>query len=277
MITFNWDTKMMSPSQYKIADYIQKNTQLVLLSTEQEIANAVKVSIASVSRFWRLVGYKNFKDFKTQMSLQLEVSPAGKMKNVMTRVEGQELQHHTLDRAVTHLFKTMEQFTDQSFQQAVNTLRRASTIYLHAPGPSLGLAELMDYRLSRFGMNLHTMRKYGSEIFEDLMHITNEDVVVLFGFIRLLPEANVILDYSNQVGYKTIIITDQLISEFSTKGDIVLFASRGDSREFHSMIAPMFIVENLIISLGMKDKEVNLSRLEQLSQLRKRYSAELPR
>ncbi|MGP7818783.1 MurR/RpiR family transcriptional regulator [Niallia sp. 01092] len=277
MLTFNWNTKSMSPSQYKIADYIQKNTQQVLLSTEQEIADAVRVSIASVSRFWRSVGYKNFKDFKAKMASQLEVSPAGKMKHVMRMVEKEALQYHTLNSSINHLYKTVEQFKESTFKQAVNTLISARTIYLHCPGPSLGIGELMKYRMSRYGMDLRIIHKGGSELLEDLMHVTKEDVIVLFGFIRLLPEAQVILDYAKQTGYNTIIITDQLVSEFATHADIVLFASRGDIREFHSMIAPTFLVENLIIAIGMEHKEENVNRLEQLSKLRNRYSVELPR
>ncbi|MFT8322812.1 MAG: MurR/RpiR family transcriptional regulator [Bacillus sp. (in: firmicutes)] len=277
MRTFNWNTKSMSPIQYRIADYIQKNTQQVLLSTEQEIADAVKVSIASVSRFWRCVGYKNFKDFKGEIASQLEVSPAGKMKHVMRMMEKEALEYHTLNASINHLYKTVEQFQKSTLKQTVNLLASAKTIYVHCPGPSLGLGELMKYRMARYGMDLRIIHKGGSELLEDLLHFTKEDVVILFGFIRLLPEAQVILDDAQQVGYKTIIITDQLVSEFSAHADIVLFSSRGEIREFHSMIAPVLLIENLIIAIGLEHQEENVRRLEQLSKLRNRYSAELPR
>ncbi|MDL4841199.1 MurR/RpiR family transcriptional regulator [Aquibacillus rhizosphaerae] len=274
---FNWNTETMSPSQFKIADYIQKNTQHVLLSTEQEISNSLKISIASVSRFWRSVGYKNFKDFKTQMRTQLEVSPAGKMKNIMRKAEGHELQYHKLTMSVDHLQKTMEHFSSNDFDQAVDTLSRAHNIYIYCPGPSIGLGHLLYYRLSRFGLHIRIIHNNGSELFEDLLHINKNDVVIIFGFVRLLPEAKVILDQANQVGYQTIIITDKLVSDFSTQTDSILFASRGDMWEFHSMIAPTFMVENLIIAVGMKNKQENLERLELLSNLRHQYSDILPR
>lgn len=276
-MNFKWNTEAMSPSQRKIADYIQKHTNQVLLLTEQEIADAVKVSIASVSRFWRSVGYKNLKDFKSKIGLQFEVSPAAKMNNVMRKLEGQELQYHTLKNSVDHLYKTMEQFSSDSFHKAVDLLLSADKIYLHGPGPSNGLADLFSYRMARFGMNMHLIKKGGSELFEELTHVKEEDTVVLFGFIRLLPEANVILKHAKLIGYKTIILTDQLVFESSSDADVVLFASRGETREFHSMIGPTFMIENLIISLGMRNKEANLVKLEQLSHLRKRYASDLPR
>ncbi len=267
----------MSPNQFKMADYIQKNLRHVLLSTEQEISDALHISIASVSRFWRSVGYKNFKDFKIQMRKQMDVSPASKMENTMNLVEGQELQQHYLKVSNEHLQRTLEHFSKKSFDNTVDLLTNANKIYIYSPGPSRGLGELMSYRLSRFGLNLQILEKGGSELLEDLLHFTKEDVVVIFGFIRILPEGQVILDYQKKIGFKTVLITDQLVADFINQADISLFASRGEMWEFHSMIAPTFLIENLIIAIGMESKEENIQRLEQLSDLRKQFNKELPR
>ncbi|KAB7664923.1 MurR/RpiR family transcriptional regulator [Bacillus sp. B1-b2] len=278
MLTFNWNIEAMSPSQFKIADYIEKNLQQVLLSTEQEVADAVKVSIASVSRFWRTVGYKNMKEFKSSMVSQLQASPAGKMKKGISMVENtQAFPYHTLTSSTHHLYKTIEQYEEEVFQKAIQAMVSAKSIYLYCPGPSLGLGELMKYRMSRYGIDIRILNKAGSEILEDVIHFTKEDALIVFGFIRLLKEAQVLLDYAKQIGYKTIIITDQLVSGFSTKADLVLFASRGDIREFHSMIGPTFLIENIILAVGAKNEKESVQRLERISELRGRYGHLLPR
>lgn len=277
MEKLNWDTESMSPNQYKIADYIQKNLNFVLLSTEQEISDALQISIASVSRFWRTVGYKNFKEFKTTMRKQLNISPAGKMEHIMNHVNDGEIEHHQLHLSINHLQKTIEYFSQQDFNQAIELLVKAKQLYIHAPGPSYGLAELMKYRLARFNLKISILQKGGSEILEDLIHLTKDDVVLIFGFVRLLPEAQVILKHAKEVGFKTIIITDQLVSSFTNNATVSLFASRGEMWEFHSMIGPTFLIENIIIAIGLKNKEENLKRLDTLSELRGKFSNELPR
>ncbi|RLL43687.1 MurR/RpiR family transcriptional regulator [Oceanobacillus piezotolerans] len=277
MIEFKWNTENMSPNQYKMADYIKKNLRAVLLSTEQEIANALNISIASVSRFWRSVGFKNFKDFKAYARTQLEPSPAGKMENIINQVEEQELQYHSLKVSINHLQKTMEHFSKEAFQQAVHVITGSKKTYIYGQGPSTGLCELFYFRLARAGLELRRLVKGGSELLEDLLHLTKDDVVVIFGFGRILPEEKVIFDYSEEIGYKTIVITDQLVSDFSDRADICLFASRGEMWEFHSMVAPTFMIENLIIAIGMHNKDENLERLEKLSDLRKKYNHDLPR
>lgn len=275
-----WNTETLSPAQYKIADYIQKNLQTVLFSTEQEIGDALGLSIASVSRFWRSVGFKNIKDFKTHVREQLDVTPvtpAGKMKSIMEKADTSTLLEQLLEVGIRNLEETVQHYSSEAIEASVSALLSARVIYLYGPGPSSGLTELMHYRLRRFGLSIKRLDHGGSELFEDLLHISSDDLVVIFGFVRLLPEAKVIVEHAKEQGYRTLLITDRLISDFSDQSDITLFASRGETWEFHSMIAPTFLIENLIIAVGKRNPEVHLHKLDELNKLRKKYVSELPR
>ncbi|WP_207952142.1 MurR/RpiR family transcriptional regulator [Paenibacillus turpanensis] len=277
MIHFDWNVESLSSNQQKIADYIQKNTQRVLYMTEQEIADEVGLSIASVSRFWKAVGFRNLKEVKTFLREHYEVTPANKMKNTINKVNASELPSQLMELSMAHLQETVNHFRQEAFEQAVDSLHTARQIYIYAPGPSEGLGQLMSFRMSRLGLSFRTLPKSGHELYESLLHIGAEDVIVLFGFIRMLPEAKVLLDFAKQTGCRTLLITDRLVSEFSEQADLTLFASRGEVWEFHSMIAPTFIVENLILGIGLKRKDLVLEKLGQLSELRKRYDLQLPR
>ncbi|MBA9086557.1 DNA-binding MurR/RpiR family transcriptional regulator [Fontibacillus solani] len=276
----DWNTDTLSPAQYKIADYIQKNLHTVLFSTEQEIGDALGLSIASVSRFWRSVGFKNIKDFKAHVREQLEVTPvtpAGKMKSIMDKGDADALPGQLLDVSIRNLEETVQHYSPEAIETSVSALLSANTVYLYGPGPSAGLVELMHYRLRRFGLSIRRLDRGGSELFEDLLHIYKGDLVVIFGFVRLLPEAKVIVQHAKEQGYRTLLITDRLISDFSDQTDTTLFASRGETWEFHSMIAPTFLIENLIIAVGKRNQEVHLHKLDELNKLRKKYGSELPR
>lgn len=171
----------------------------------------------------------------------------------------------------------MQHYSSEAIEASVSALLSANTIYLYGPGPSAGLVELMHYRLRRFGLSIRRLDHGGSELFEDLLHISKGDLVVMFGFVRLLPEAKVIVQHAKEQGYRTLLITDRLISDFSDQTDIALFASRGETWEFHSMIAPTFLIENLIIAVGKRNQEAHLHKLDELNKLRKKYGSELPR
>ncbi|MGE7933190.1 MurR/RpiR family transcriptional regulator [Viridibacillus arvi] len=107
-----------------------------------------------------------------------------------------------------HLEETLLHFSSENFQKAIDALAISKKIYIYSPGPSEGLGNLIDFRLSRFGLSIHFMPKSGHEIFESLIHLTDQDVVLIFGFVKLHPETKVILKYSQEVGAKSIVMTD---------------------------------------------------------------------
>ena len=78
---------------------------------------------------------------------------------------------------------------------------------------------------------------------------------MLFWSLGLCPwteKQAVLLDYAKKADYKTIIVTDCLISDFQESGDYVFYTNRGELWEFHSMIAPTFLIENFILGIGQQ-------------------------
>ncbi len=273
----DWNRRPFSPNQRVIADFIQKNELRVLYMTEQEIADELGISIASVSRFWKAAGYRHAKDFKNSLRFRFESTPSEKMRDAMQRTGGSSLPQMLLDVASHHLQETNRYLNEAHLERAVAALSAARHIYIYSPGPCAGLAELMSYRMARYGLNLKKMAPSGHELMESLMHAGKKDVVLVFGFVQLLPETDVILDYAREAGYFVILITDRLVYPRSQDADIVLYAGRGEVWEFHSMVGPTYIIENLILGVGLLSKDRSLKKLDKLQQLRARYGSRLPR
>lgn len=270
------DYTHLTESQWKIANYIERHMQEVLLSTEQDIAHNIGVSIATVSRFWKAIGYKNLKAFKEVMKEELSVSPAGKIRNISKESEGDNF-YLSVEKGVGLLQETIDHQKTKVFEQSIDALMEANRIYILALGPAKGLAELLNYRMARFGKEIHIFQRHGHELFEEMIHLKKEDVIIIFAFTRLLPEAKVMLQYQREKHFKTILITDQLAARFSSSATYTLFASRGEANEFHSMLGPTMLLENMILSLGLREKKANINRLEKLTELRKKFSVDLPR
>lgn len=278
MVEFNWKIENMTPAQQKIAEYVERNVQNVLTLTEQEIATTLNLSVASVSRFWRAVDYKNLKDFKQYVSEQMSPSPAGKIESIVLKTEKEGSNLKNFHTVIDHLQLTLEHFSEEDLEEAASVTRSARKIYIYAQGSAVGLQDLLHFRLSRYGLNLTKMVNSGSELLEVLIHIKEDDVVILFAFgRRTLPEEEAIFIEAKEVGFKVIAITDQLVSTISNQADITLYGSRGEPWEFHSMVAPTLILEMLVISVGSHSKDESLDKLHELQALRKKYRKLLPR
>ncbi len=267
----------LTPNEKKIADYISKSGGRVLTYTEDEIAKALKISNATVSRFWRKIGFKNFKDYKNTYKKNMDITPANKLENIMEQIDSSTVWAQMMTTSMKHLEITLAHFNEDGFHAVVQTISKAETVYIYSPGPTEGLANLLNYRLSRFGVNLKILPKSGHEIYESLVHFSSDDVLFMFGFVKLHPESQVLLDHTKKLGMKSIVLTDCLVSDFNTQCDHLLFASRGELWEFHSMIAPTFVIENIIIAVGKETAEQSMKKLERLDAIRKEYKDILPR
>lgn len=270
-----FDLKHLSSSQMKIGQWVLHNEPTVMISTEKEIAQIVGVSIATVSRFWQAIGFQNLKAYKHYLIEQREITPAKKIARTLIDIEYTDVHIHHLNRSIHHLQTTLNRFQLEPFEQAVTKIRQASCLYVYAPGPSLGLGELVTYRLRRFGISVQLIRFMGSEILEELSQIDESCVILLFSFGRLLREGEILLKHANDIRCKTIVISDRMTLDIPIAYDILLYAERGEKKEFHSMIAPIFLIESLIIELSKGEQA--LTNLEKLSTIRKTYKAELPR
>lgn len=267
----DWNHRAFSPNQRIIADFIQKNEQRVVYMTEQEMADELHLSIASVSRFWKAAGYKHAKDFKNRLRFRFESTPSVKMRDAMQRSDDTSLPQLLLDNCSHHLQETRRYLSDDVLKRAVDAISTARIIYVYSPGPCAGLAELMIYRMARFGLQMKKMAPSGHELLETLMHADKQDVLLVFGFVQILPEIEVILNHAREVNYQVILITDRLVYPRSQDADIVLYAGRGEVWEFHSMVGPTYIIENLILGVGLANRDSSLSKLDKLQQLRAQY------
>lgn len=278
MVAFHWEIKDMTPSQQKIAEFVERNSQNILLLTEQEIADTLNLSVASVSRFWRAVGYKNIKDFKQHVTQKMVPTPAGKIEALLAQTENNGSILDSFQTVINHLELTLQHFSEANLNEAASLTLQAKKVYIYAQGSSVGLQDLLYFRLARYGLNIQKMENSGSELLEDLIHVTADDLVIIFFFgMESLPEEEVIFNEAKDKGFKVLVITDQLVAPIATQANVTLYGSRGETWEFHSMVAPTLILEMLVISVGAHKKDESLDKLKELQALRRKYQKLLPR
>ena len=123
------------------------------------------------------------------------------------------------------------------FEAAVALLGEAGTVHIYGPGSAESLTALMDFRLTRFGFSVRRLARGGHELFDELIHVREDDAIVVFGFVSESPEMAVLLDFAKERGCRTLLITDLVVSGMLGKADVQLYTARGELWEFHSMVA----------------------------------------
>ncbi|HHU19374.1 MAG TPA: MurR/RpiR family transcriptional regulator [Bacilli bacterium] len=275
-LLLNLDKMQLSTKQQQVLEVVEKRGFKIAYMSIEDLAKEAEVSVATVSRFWELAGFKNFKAFKTHVKNRIESTPENKLRNFMLDIGDDDLFNRIIEQNYDYLFQTHTHLNRQDLKDAVQTIIKCDRVFLHAPSSSEGLGTLLSHRLKRFGIPVERVAKSGHDIFESMIHFEKNDLIIIFQFIKLLPESKALLDYANELGIETILFTDQLVADMNQLANYVLYADRGDIWDFHSMIGPLTVVEALIMLVGQELEESSMENLKKLSELRKKYRDIVP-
>lgn len=259
-----------------IYDFLLTKKESIFLYTEVDISRITGISQPTVSRFWRKIGYSNLKEFKEAMKeFQNLSSPSAKFKSILSSDKFHYKNY--AKRSISLIEDSVNKISEHDFNKAVNLFITSNKIFTHGIGPAESLCSLLNFRLNRFGLDMNSISSSGQSLYEDLININKDSLIVLFLFSHYHPETHVIIDYAKEVGCKVIILTDILIKPFDDDNITTFYVSRGELLEFHSLVGPLFFIESIIVAIGISKENEPLGKLHKLEELREKYEPFLPR
>lgn len=262
--------------QKYVINYIYKHIDTIPFMTINDLAKASGTSVATISRLVRIAGYDSFKDLKTSIvTTKTVASPAEKISKAMKNSEQSDFSKSLLYHAF-QIEKTLEMIDQQAMHEAINHILTAKTIYFHAKGAAHSLAELFAFRLNRIGLTTNLLASGGSEIFEQLTQVTDKDLLILFSFQKASQEAKVLLEHTRNISCPTVLFTSQLYDSSSNRADINLYVYRGEETEYHSMTAPVAIIDTLTVLVAKSAGDQAIEYLDRLYHLKQNYIDHIP-
>ena len=265
------DDASYTKTEQQIIEFICQNPNSFLTVSISQLARRLEVSDATISRFAGRAGYQDFKELKTAVANAMEgAGPAEKLKESISSEKNAGLEQFLLHQQDC-IQKTLERMDRQAFFQAAEAICQADSIYIHGKGASHCLAQLLAFRLKRFGKRVCLMPSGGSELFEDLVHAKAGDALITFGFQKLPAEAKILLKQGQAAGCRTILFCSRIYTELESADPIRLFIYRGEPEEYHSMTAAMAVLDALVLEIASAMGERAVEQLDRLHQLKGQY------
>lgn len=262
--------EQLTRAERSILDFINTNTDAFLFLSIGQLAERLGLSEATLSRFARHVGCRDFKALKTLVLEQAAAGPAVKLAGTLQR-SGRFSPRDWLASQQACLETTAAQLDEAEFDRAVTALAGAGRIYIHGKNASASLARLLHFRLRRLGLDARLLPTSGSELLEGLAGAKKGDVAVLFSFSKLSREGRILLEQGRAAGYTTLAFVSRTCLPLDQAADINLFAYRGPEKEYHSMAAPAALVDGLLVALTQELGPRGAAALERLQKLKKQY------
>ncbi|MBC8059938.1 MAG: MurR/RpiR family transcriptional regulator [Clostridiaceae bacterium] len=263
----------MSKGQKLIAEYILKHYDKAAFMTASKLGTSVGVSESTVVRFANELGFTGYPEL--QKALQELI------KTKLTTVQRIELSNNFIneENALKGVLKsdmenirgTLEKMNIKTFENVVNNIFTAKKIYIIGLRSSTALAEFLGFYLNLILDNVK-MVSYGiSDIFEQMISITEDDLVIGIGFPRYASRTIEALNFAHRKGTTVVAITDSLLSPLASKADYTLIAQSNMASFVDSLVAPLSLINALIIAVGLREKEKISSTFTELENIWEDY------
>ena len=254
--------KGFSKGQKKIADYITDNYDKAAFMTASRLGKTVGVSESTVVRFAVELGYDGYPSMQKAMQEMVlnRLTSVQRIEVANDRIGNQDVISMVLQSDADKLRQTSELVNRDEFRTAVSKIRSARRIYILGARSAAPLASFLGYYLEFMFNNVRVITASGaSEVFEKLMGINEQDVLIAFSFPRYSAATIKGAQYSRTTGATVNGFTDSRLSPLGQNSDYVLVAKSDMVSLVDTLVAPLSVVNALIVALT-SGQEQNLSR-----------------
>ena len=261
----------LSKGQKLIADFILKNYDKAAFMTAAKLGDSVGVSESTVVRFAIELGFSGYP--KLQKALQELI------KNKLTSVQRLELSNDyaceenvlrgVLKSDIENLRATLEKINLENFNSVIDEI--AKTVYIVGLRSSSAIAEFLGFYLRLIIKDVRVVAHNISNIFEQMINCDEGDLVIGIGFPRYALRTINGLEFAKERKAKVVAITDSNVSPLATVADYALIAQSNMASFVDSLVAPLSVINALIVAVGVREKDKITSTFYELEELWKNY------
>ncbi len=252
-----------SKGQRLIAKYITEAYDKAAFMTASKLGKKVGVSESTVVRFAVELGYDGYPSMQKAMQEMVlnRLTSVQRIEVANDRMEGQDVISTVLRSDAEKLRQTEELLDRQEFAKAVQAILDTDRVYILGVRSAAPLAQFLGYYLNYMSTNIHVVTTSGEgEMFEKIVAIKPEDVVVAISFPRYSSATVKAARYCRNAGATVIGLTDSRLSPLGQNADFVLEAKSDMVSLVDSLVAPMSVINALIVAIAAK-REQRLSKI----------------
>ena len=243
----------LTKSCQKIADFLLSNMEDATFFDISEFGREVGVSESTVMRFVRGIGYDGFPKMQEDLRHRLreQITPIKKMEQSVSR-RSQDIYNNILETDLENLENLKKTFKHERLEGAVNTILNARQVYIIGYRTSFPLAYLLAMFLTQIMKNTIILDMGGGEIYDRIIGLGKEDLLIAVSFPRYSRITMEIADYAKGKGCKIIGISDSVLSPIGKIADIVLTAECKCPMFFNSYVAGLSVINCISAGIALK-------------------------
>lgn len=250
-----------SKGQRLIARYITESYDKAAFMTANKLGKTVGVSESTVVRFAVDLGFDGYPSMQKAMQEMVlnRLTSVQRIEVTNDRIGDQDVVSMVIQSDIEKLRQTGETVSREEFQHAVDAILGAKRVYILGVRSVAPLANFLGYYLNYMFNNVHIVTTSGVvEMFEKIVGVNSEDVVIAFSFPRYSAATVKAVEYCRSTGANVIAITDNMESPVGQCADHVICAKSDMVSLVDSLVAPLSVINALIVAIAAKrEKELH--------------------
>ncbi|MDR3766997.1 MAG: MurR/RpiR family transcriptional regulator [Butyricicoccus sp.] len=263
-----------SKGQRLIARYIAEHYDKAAFMTASRLGATVGVSESTVVRFATELGYDGYPHLQKalQEMIRNRLTAVQRMEVAGDRMGNRDVLETVLGSDVEKIRMTLDELDRDAFHQSADAIVRARRIYILGVRSASALANFMGFYFTLLFENVRVLYTNSvSEIFEQILRIGPDDVFIGISFPRYSQRTLSAMKYSKDRGAKVIALTDSRLSPLTRYADHTLIAKSDMASFVDSLVAPLSVINALIVQVSLGRQEEVESTFNQLETIWDEY------
>lgn len=264
----------LSKGQKILATYITDNYDKAVFLTAAKMGQVVGVSESTVVRFATHLGYKGYPEFQKALEemVRNKLNSIQRMEATYGRISQSHILETVLQSDQEKIKDTLEHIDEHAFELAVDTIIKAKHIYIVGIRSCAPLAAFMAFYFNLMFENVTLLQtNNSSELFEQMVRISKDDVIIGISFPRYSMRTLKAMEFANNRNAKVITLTDSVHSPMNLYSSCNLIARSDMASIVDSLVAPLSVINALIVALCMKKQGEVAKTLETLEDIWNEY------
>ncbi|MCC8357332.1 MAG: MurR/RpiR family transcriptional regulator [Oscillospiraceae bacterium] len=252
------ESRSFSKGQRLIARYITENYDKAAFMTAGKLGKTVGVSESTVVRFATELGYDGYPGMRKAMQEMVRSRLTSVQRIAVARdmVGDENVLKSVMSSDEEKLQSTLEEVDRKSFQAAVDAIAGANHLYIVGMRSSASLASFMGFYMNLLVSDVCLIHDTtANEVCEQIMHIGAGDVYVGISYPRYSASSLRAMQFAKRQGATVIALTDNDHSPFAQVADISLYAKSDMVSFLDSLVAPMSLINALIVAVAARQPQ----------------------
>lgn len=244
-----------SKGKKRIGQFILENYDKAAFMTAAKLGETVHISESTVVRFAADLGYDGYPAMQKalQEMIRSKLTSVQRIEVSNDRLADQDVLATVVQSDMEKLRMSLEGIDREEFSRVVDAIVHAKNIYILGVRSAAALSDFLTFYFNLIFNNIRQVKTtLASEMFEQLLRVGQGDVVIGISFPRYSTRTVRGMEFARDQGATVVAITDSELSPLYDTAAYRLLAKSDMASFVDSLVAPLSILNALIVAVGRK-------------------------